>query len=104
MRTYSDNGRRTYTVPGNGLCVEVIVTSEEITIIPATFGCEEKNSEFFATRTQSVYRFAPEAYKRFWKALVSSDEAAYKLHPERMRAALNYALNIYRRKYGEIFN
>jgi hypothetical protein len=104
MGTYSDNATRTYSVPGSGLCVDVTISSEMIGIHPEIYDTDKTVSEFALTRNQTIYTFRPEAYKRFWKWLSTSKEPSFIEHPERMRAALNFALKIYRSKYGEIFN
>lgn len=109
-KTYStsvpatDRNGRNLNVPGEGLVIKVIVNSEAITLMPELYGPDDHTGEFIITHTQTIYSFRPEAYKRFWKWLSTSNERSFTQHPERMRAALNFALRIYRRKYGEIFN
>jgi hypothetical protein len=100
----SDRSGRNINVPGKGLAISVIVNSEAITIMPEMYGPDDRTSEFAFSHTQAFYSFRPEAYKRFWKWLSTSEERCFVQHPERMREALNFALKVYRAKFGEIFN
>lgn len=93
-----------YTVPGEGLKVEVGISAEEIVIIPCIDRNGDKINEFARTMYRTQYSFRPEAYKRFWRWISNSEEEAYVRHAERMRKALNFALRKYRAAYGEIFN
>jgi len=95
---------RTFIVPGEGLKIEVTISAEEIVIIPYIDTNGDKISEFAQIIHRTRYSFRPEAYKRFWRWLSSSEESCYMRHAERMRKALNFALRRYRSTYGEIFN
>ena len=93
-----------YTVPGEGIKIEVAISAEEIIIVPCIDMNGDKISEFARVTWRTHYSFRPEAYKRFWRWLTNSEESSYKYHADRMRAAMNFALRKYRATYGEIFN
>lgn len=92
-------------VPGDGLVIRVCVSADMIEIYPDIKYSDElkSGSKYDFTHTSKIdfYRFAPEDYKYFWKDYRKSDDFA--MHGDRMRVALQYALKVYRRYYGEIF-